>query len=140
MYGQDFYSQLNFTLEVTGSDQCITLTPVLLAESPRERTLVAAFLIDGIEMIASTRIVLQPGRKEHPFCCGALIHRPVLYAAAEDPRRASYFFTIRFYQAGAVCCELQKEAVFAADQLRTLKEGEKMTPLFIAEKSCFENM
>lgn len=129
---QEIYEKTDFTLEVSCSGHTVMLRPVLLADCLQERTLVASFLIDGIEMIESARIVLVPGRKSHPFPNHALIHRPVLYREQEDPDCASYTFTILFYQAGAVCCQLEKKALLPAEKLKDLPEREKCFPVFIS--------
>lgn len=140
MYGQEFYNTLDFTVEVTGSEQCVTLTPVLLADTLDRKILVGSFLIDGIEIIGSSRIVLDPGKKEHPFSAEGRIHRPVLYEPEKDPFLGCYIFTLRLYQAGAVCCELEKKAFFPAQILKGLPGGEKIHPLFTDEKSNLKDI
>ena len=103
MYDPKFYNTLDFTVEVTGNERSVTLKPVLLAETREPKTLVGSFLIDGIEIIGSSRLVLQPERKEHPFAAEGRIHRPVLHDPEQDPFLGSYIFTLRFYRAGSVC-------------------------------------
>lgn len=127
---QEIYEKTDFTLEVSSSGHTVMLRPVLLADCLQERTLVASFLIDGIEMIESARIVLSPDKKFHPFPNHALIHHPVLYKGQEDPDCASYTFTVLFYQAGAVCCRLEKKALLPAEKFNSLPEGETCFPVF----------
>ena len=140
MYDPKFYNTLDFTVEVTGNERSVTLKPVLLAETREPKTLVGSFLIDGIEIIGSSRLVLQPERKEHPFAAEGHIHRPVLHDPEPDPFLGSYIFTLRFYRAGSVCCELVRKAFFPARLLKDLPEGEKIHPLFADEKSNLNTM
>lgn len=133
MQEQQFHKNMDLTLKVSGDEHCIRLLPVLLTESLQKKTLVASFLVDGIEMIESARIVLEAGRKEHPFPCDVQIHHPVLcQTSGSEMSGEAYTFTVLFYQAGAVCSKLEKKAFFSAEKISSLSAGETVPPVFLS--------
>lgn len=127
MHDQDLYEKMVLTLEVSGDEHCITLLPVLHLQCLQKKTLIASFLVDGIEMIGSARIVLDPDRKDHPFPCDLQIHHPVLCCTHPGKERSgeAYTFTVLFYQGGEVCCRLEKKVFLPAEEIKALSAEEK---------------
>ena len=65
---KDFFRQIDFSLEITPlkNRKLVEITPCIEVISEKSATLIVSFEVDGIELIESARIAIQPGKKPHP--------------------------------------------------------------------------
>ena len=108
MTDKDFFEQTDFSFEITGSGGEIEIRPYIDMESDRDRTLIASFLVDSLEMIESARIPLSAGKNHVPFQQTVRIVKPLLWQPRGEGVPSFYTFSVVFHQHGEPVHQIDK--------------------------------
>lgn len=111
MDDREFWNKTDFSYAVSGDDHEIELQVYIDAECDRDRTLIASFQVDSMEMIESARIPLTAGKNHVPFQQTVRIVKPLLWQPRGSSGQPSFYhFSVIFHRHGTPCHTIDKRA------------------------------